>query len=61
MKNLESECIELMRQIGNCDLANNCPDIVMHYLTDVDIRYKDPEYANYQNPLFTAALDEWAK
>ena len=61
MKTLEAECIELMKQIRDFGFANTCPDMVWHYLTDVDIRYKDPGYAKYQNPLFISALDEWAK
>jgi hypothetical protein len=61
MKTLEGECIQLMKQITDFGFANTCPDMVWHYLTDVDIRYTDPEYAKYQNPLFIAALDVWAK
>jgi hypothetical protein len=61
MKALENECIELMKQIGDLGFANNCPHEIWHYLTDVDIRYKDPKYAKYQQPHFLAALDEWAQ
>lgn len=61
MKALEAECIELIKQIKDFGFANTCPNIVWHFLTDVDIRYSDSKYANYQNPLFISALDEWVK
>jgi len=60
MKILENDCILLMKQIGDFGFSNTCPDDVWHYLTDVDIRFKDPEYSKYQLPLFIAALNEWA-
>lgn len=59
MKALESDCILLMKKIGDFGYANTCPDAVWHYLTDVDIRFKDPEYMKHQLPLFNAALNEW--
>ena len=59
MQLVEAECIELMQQIKNLNLGNTCPDEVWHYLTDADIRFKDPEYAKYQLIKYLSALKGW--
>ncbi|MFA6179305.1 MAG: hypothetical protein WC696_06825 [Candidatus Methylopumilus sp.] len=58
-ESLESKCWELSEFIRTNHFGNNCPSEIWHYLTDVDIRYKDRDYAKLTTPKFLAALHTW--
>jgi hypothetical protein len=42
---------------SNPDLSNLCPEIVWHYLSDGDIRFKDSEYGQTQTKSLLAAIE----
>ena len=57
---LEAECVALARHIAQTQgLGTYMPEIVWHWLSDADIRFKEPEYRSMQNQQLTLALQAW--
>ena len=49
LQDLESRSAALSRHLAaHGDLANQVPELVWHFLSDADIRFKDPHYADLQ-------------
>jgi hypothetical protein len=59
MKVLEGECMAASKQIAEAGFADTCPHEIWHYLSDVDVHFKDPEYMKRQHPLFVSAINAW--
>lgn len=54
---LQARCASLsQRLLSHADLADQMPEIVWHFLSDADIRYKDPRYAQLQFAQMDALL-----
>ncbi|MCC2639447.1 MAG: hypothetical protein K0Q68_3166 [Moraxellaceae bacterium] len=57
---LAERCVSLGERIRASDgLADVMPHLCWHYLADVDIRFKDPEYARSQTAELLLALEKW--
>jgi hypothetical protein len=56
---LEADCIELSQVISRMAWASCMPESIWHYLSDADVRFKDPTYADAQQAQFAAALIRW--
>jgi hypothetical protein len=58
---LESDCVELARHIQNGTKLHDVPHLVWHFLSDADVRFKDPEYARLQLSRIVEVLDAWTR
>jgi hypothetical protein len=59
---LVAESTELKLHISSSpSLSNNTPEIVWHFLSDADIRFKDHRYATVQVADFLSALAQWER
>jgi hypothetical protein len=59
---LVDECIALKLHIGaSPSLANSTPESVWHFLSDADIRFRDPRYARDQLTGLASALAQWER
>jgi len=56
---LERESVALALHIQKHTPLHDVPEAVWHFLSDVDIRFKDPRYATAQLAEITAVLDKW--
>jgi hypothetical protein len=57
---LAIECAALARRISEDPaLAGPVPEIVWHFLSDVDVRFKDPKYASDQSGALLESLWNW--
>jgi hypothetical protein len=56
---LEGQSVALALHIQKHTSLHDVPEAVWHFLSDVDIRFKDPEYATVQLGEITAVLDRW--
>ena len=56
---LERESVALAVHIQKQTSLHDVPEAVWHFLSDVDIRFKDPGYATIQLAEITAVLDKW--
>ncbi len=54
---LEAESFVLGERIQKSALCNDTPEIVSHFLSDADVRFKDPEYSRLQ----CKKLTEWVE
>ena len=49
LRDLESRCVALSQHLAaHGDLADQIPELVWHFLSDADIRFKDQRYADLQ-------------
>jgi hypothetical protein len=59
-QHVQRACLLLTIHIKNSGpLGVFMPEIAWHFLTDADIRDKDPEYADVQGRALLSALDAW--
>ena len=56
LRALERECMSLALNTQRSSLCNRVPEIVWHFLSDADIRFRDVEYARVQTASLLAAL-----
>ena len=56
LRALERECVSLAFHVQRSAVCGAVPEIVWHFLSDADIRYKDPEYARSQIASLISAL-----
>ena len=60
LRTLQDECGALMAHISTLPaLSDSTPHIVWHFLSDADIRFKDPRYAKAQLEGLAVALSQW--
>ncbi len=57
---LQSECVTLAGHFRRNTHTHNTPHAVWHFLSDPDIRFKDPAYAKAQLDAISETLDAWA-
>ena len=61
LRQLENRCVALSRYLSkNRKLGFEIDEWVWHFLSDADIRFKDPRYAEQQLAAFRAQVDELA-
>jgi transcriptional regulator len=58
---LERDSVELAIHIQKGTTLHDVPETIWHFLSDADVRFKDPEYARLQLAQVTEALDIWAR
>ena len=59
-RTLALKCAVLARRIAEDPaLAGPVPEIVWHFLSDVDIRFKDIDYARQQSARLVESLRSW--
>jgi len=59
---LVNDCASLSQHIQiSPALASSVPKVVWHFLSDADIRFKDPRYAAMQLEGFRSALAKWER
>jgi hypothetical protein len=56
---LERQRVALAVHIQKHISLHDVPEAVWHFLSDADIRFKDPQYATVQLGEITAVLDRW--
>jgi hypothetical protein len=56
LRALERECVSLAFHTQRSSLSSGVPEVVWHFLSDADIRFKDPEYAQVQTASLVSAL-----
>ena len=56
---LEKQSVALAVHIQKHTALHDVPEAVWHFLSDVDIRFKDPDYATVQLAEIAAVLDKW--
>ena len=56
---LERESVALAVHIQKHTSLHDVPEAVWHFLSDVDIRFKDPSYATVQLAEISSVLDKW--
>ncbi len=56
---LERQSVALAVHIQKHTSLHDVPEAVWHFLSDVDIRFKDPGYATSQLAEISAVLDKW--
>jgi hypothetical protein len=61
LKAMESDSWELWQRIKDSPVANETPHAVWHFLSDADIRFKDPRYIPVQTEELLTSLREWEK
>ena len=62
LRTLQGEFAELAAHISvTPSLANSTPEAVWHFLSDADIRFKDPAYAKAQLVGYLSALAQWER
>ena len=60
-RTLALKCAVLARSIAKDPaLAGPVPEIVWHFLSDVDIRFKDIDYARQQSARLVESLRSWS-
>jgi hypothetical protein len=57
---LEAESVELALHIQKRTALHDVPEHVWHFLSDADIRFKDPGYAQVQVESLREVLAHWA-
>jgi hypothetical protein len=57
---LEMESVELALHIQKRTSLHDVPEHVWHFLSDADIRFKEPKYAQVQLVLLHEVLKDWA-
>jgi hypothetical protein len=57
---LEAESVELALHIQKRTALHDVPEHVWHFLSDADVRFKDPEYAQVQLVSLRDVLTRWA-
>jgi acyl-CoA reductase-like NAD-dependent aldehyde dehydrogenase len=57
---LEMESVELALHIQKRTSLHDVPEHVWHFLSDADIRFKDPEYAQVQLVSLREVLKDWS-
>ena len=60
MSTLERESVALALHIQRRTTLHDVPEAVWHFLSDVDVRFKDSKYAEMQVAQITKVLDQWA-
>jgi len=62
LRALVDECTALKLYISaSSSLANSTPESVWHFLSDADIRFKDPRYARAQLTGLASTLAQWER
>jgi hypothetical protein len=61
MRALEKDCVALALHIQNQALLSDAPEAVWHFLSDADIRFKDPMYSEAQLASLDDALSSWLR
>ena len=56
---LERESVALAVHLQKHTSLQDVPEAVWHFLSDVDVRFKDPGYAKVQLAEIAAVLDKW--
>jgi hypothetical protein len=57
---LQQESVNLALHIQKRTSLHDVPEDVWHFLSDPDIRFKDPKYAQLQIARINEVLDGWA-
>lgn len=60
MSSLERESVALALHIQKRTALHDVPEVVWHFLSDVDIRFKDSEYAEMQLAELRKVLEQWS-
>lgn len=55
---LERDCVSLALHLQNSRAISDIPEVVWHFLSDPDVRFKSPEYAQDQLAALASALEE---
>jgi hypothetical protein len=58
---LETDSVNLARHIQHGTSLHDVPHLVWHFLSDADIRFKDPAYAQLQLTRINEVLDAWMR
>jgi hypothetical protein len=61
MKAIEAESVALALHIQKHTLLTDVPEAVWHFLSDVDIRFKDHRYSEAQLDSLDAVLASWLR
>ena len=56
---LEAESFLLAEQIRQSPVCHKTPEIVWHFLSDADIRFKDEEYKRWQCQRLVDGIRQW--
>lgn len=56
LSKLEQESLALALHLQKSQIVDSVPEIVWHFLSDPDIRFKSPEYAQVQVSALASAL-----
>ena len=60
LSTLQNDCALLVQHIQSTpSLGHEIPESVWHFLSDPDVRFKDPRYAEMQLAGFRLALAKW--
>lgn len=59
MSSLERESVALALHIQKRTTLHDVPEAVWHFLSDVDVRFKDSNYAEMQVAQIAKVLDQW--
>jgi hypothetical protein len=61
MRAIEAEGVALALHLQKHTPLSDVPEAVWHFLSDVDIRFKDPRYSEAQLGNLDAALASWLR
>jgi hypothetical protein len=61
LKALEEKAWELWQRVKASPAVYDAPPEVWHFLSDADIRYKDPRYHALQRERLLEVLDAWLR
>jgi hypothetical protein len=59
VSSLARESAALALHIQKATALHDVPEAVWHFLSDADIRFKDPKYADMQLAAIASVLEKW--